>query len=699
MATNMKSSPEDIIAITIRRYLQSPSDVVFWNVYKKMNPVVPGKLVRHISSFITLEECSNRLMQQADEILFGYVKSLNGQSEFPLNEAIRTYEQRYFTANDNDFYNRIIYENEINSLKDELNKLKHDLAEAIEAKKSYISRDYQLVRVLGSGGFGKVSLVKHRLSEQLFAAKRLTDVDKEKQFIIHREIKALASITHPNIINYRNSFNVGSVLYLIMDYCAKGTLHDKIYKYGKLTEEELIILFLKLTEAFEYLHQKNIIHHDIKPSNLLIDQNDEIKISDFGCVNLSMGSRIFLPTEFYDNHYTPSIKTDIFALGVTLLEASLGYNPFNNKTEDEKNLLLKTANLPVNSLPYWLQNTILKATHYDPASRFVSMAEFKDSIRKRNIPHFLNKNLIQLEKDANRLSMLIRTKKWMKAKRFIEFHPGISTNLNLAVHAGTYYLNTHKLNEAERYFERALELNPHTSVEKLIAETYLQNGQATKASSVLTGYINRNFNDLEAHNQLLYSYFLSERWELGLEQAEYLLNMFPNEIIIKSNHALFCYLLRKEYMAAIPESDNAFGKYNHSVYHQNSPESWYQNQHPKLNDKLLFHEYKFKNIDKTKNNLELTIEGVTQKVPDSIITFGRKVYNYNTFSSFEGTSVSRRHFAIINMKNNVWLYDLNSTGVYVDGVKVNQKAFLLGLHKISFGDYELEIKTDEEKLM
>lgn len=51
------------------------------------------------------------------------------------------------------------------------------------------------------------------------------------------------------------------------------------------------------------------------------------------------------------------------------------------------------------------------------------------------------------------------------------------------------------------------------------------------------------------------------------------------------------------------------------------------------------------------------------------------------------------------MKNNVWLYDLNSTGVYVDGKRVNQKAFLLGLHTIKFGDYEIELKTDDKILL
>jgi tetratricopeptide (TPR) repeat protein len=295
--------------------------------------------------------------------------------------------------------------------------------------------------------------------------------------------------------------------------------------------------------------------------------------------------------------------------------------------------------------------------------------------------------------------MLIKTKKWMKAKAFVEAHPFIRKNLNLSLNAGKLYLNTHKIKKAEGYFENALELNPHTNLEKLIAEVYLQSGQAVKASSILTGYINRNFNDLEAHIQLLYSYFLSERWELGYEQSKLLLDVFPKDDIIKNNHAVFCFLLDK--INDFPETkfDKSFGQYNYQVFSNNNPQSWYKLKSPNLSDKLLFQEYKFRHISKSPNSLEIITNGETFNISDSIISFGRKGFEYNTFSEFEGISVSRRHFVIINMKNNVWLYDLNSTGVYVDEKRVNQKTFLLGLHKIKFGNFEVELKTDDKILL
>jgi len=696
----MNNRPKDIIAITVKRYLNTPNDKSFWKEYKRLKKVTPQNLIELINQYSKIEELQNRLMQKPDELLFTYINSLDGSSVFPVDSTIILYEKKYFTPNDNDFYNRVIYENQIEKLNEEINKLKLDLNKAIEAKKSFVSRDYEFIRLIGEGGFGKVSLVKHRISEQLYAAKRLADVEEEKQVVIQKEIKALASISHTNIINYRHSFSVGKVLFLIMDYCKNGTLHDKIKRTGKLSENEIISVFLTLTKTFKFLHQNNIIHHDIKPSNFLFDDNNEINISDFGCVNTSLGTRSYLPPEFYYNNYTPNPQTDIFALGITLMESALGYNPLFDKSVDEIDQIIKTADLPINGLPLWLQSTILKAVHYDINVRFKTMKEFHESLVKRNIPQFLNRKVLTYEKDANRLSMYIKTKKWEKARKFIEAQEDyFLKNLNLSLNAGTLYLNTHKISKAKKYFENALMLNPHTNLEKQIAEVYLQSGQAVKASSLLTGYINRNFNDLEAHIQLLYSYYQSERWELGLEQAELLLEIFPNEQIVKNNHAIFCYLLQKISHLHDTNFDDSFGSYNWGVYTNNSPESWFNDNGPALYDKIIFQEYKFRNIGKAKNTLVLKINGTDFTVSDKIVSLGRNGFDYNTYSDFEGTSVSRRHFIIINMKNNVWLYDLNSTGVYVDGKRVVQKAFLLGLHTIRFGNYEIELKTDDNLLM
>lgn len=82
-----------------------------------------------------------------------------------------------------------------------------------------------------------------------------------------------------------------------------------------------------------------------------------------------------------------------------------------------------------------------------------------------------------------------------------------------------------------------------------------------------------------------------------------------------------------------------------------------------------------------------------------IISFGRKGYDYNTFSLFDDTMVSRRHFVIINQKNNVWMYNMSGLGTMLNGVKIMDKVFLHGRCVIELGKYEVIVKSDSILLL
>ncbi len=238
-------------------------------------------------------------------------------------------------------------------------------------------------------------------------------------------------------------------------------------------------------------------------------------------------------------------------------------------------------------------------------------------------------------------------------------------------------------------------------IEKNIAEIYLQFNEPSKAATILHGYINNNFKDIEAHNQLLHTYFLSDKWELGLEQAKFLRKLYPKEEVFVNNLNLF-ELLLDEYPSEIEllHSNNPFGHYNyHDVVDDNYPEAYDPTDKLSLKLKILFHEYKFKNIHKSKNTVAVEFDGEIQHCDEHIISFGREGYNYNTFSHFNDNQISRRHFVIINQRNNVWLYDLSTFGTYVDGKKVNKKAFLLGRCEVKFGNQKIYIKSDRDLLL
>lgn len=702
----MDISIPGILAISIKRYLSPPEDEKFIKDYRSLREVTPFTITRLINAYFDRERLLSSPLIAEDRLLYEYlskIDGINGKS-FPELNVIKEYYKNFFVQDDSIFFNTLIYESQINKLKKEIEALKKENEDLQQINDSLNIRDYKMIRQIGAGGFGKVFQVEHLLSGEIFAIKRLHSEDKKEHENILREIKALAPLNHPNIVGYKNSFLYKKHLYLVMEYCKAGSMQDRLHKYGKFNEEELIKTFQVLTRAFNDLHQKNIIHHDIKPSNFLYNSSGEIKISDFGAVNTSIGTPSYYPPElFVSKEYISDPRTDVFSLGITLMECALGHHPLMALNNNDRLLKLKNADLPLNQLPYWLQQVILKAINFNVAERFQNMKEFHEAILKKDIPIILSYRLIEKEKNARTLRTHIKFKRWRKAGNLIESLPDIpekENNLNLLIESGNYFLQVHDQNKARIAFERAQKINPSASIEKQLAEVYIQNGDYSRAASILHGYINRNFLDLEAHNQLLNSYFLSQRWELGLEQSEIMLEIAPDEEVFKANHILFEILCGKSNFDNEFSQLPVFAEYNLSVLKNNIPQSCSFSHKPYIHNKLLFQEYRFRNIEKSKNTLEIEIGNETVRSEKAIISFGRKEFDYNDFSIFEGTSVSRRHFVIINMKNNVWLYDLHSaSGVFKDNDMINKKSFLLGLSEINFGAHSINIKSDAGLLL
>jgi len=676
------SIPE-IIAISIKRYLHSPEDEIFFREFRQLREPDPSLILELIDEYFDRKRLQTGPLIEGDRLLYNYLKEFEGFDtvEFPETDSI------------------INYESQIRKLKAEIEELKKVNEDLRQTQDSFYIRDYKLIRQIAGGGYGTVFEVEHLLSGEHFAIKRLHSEDETEQDNILREIKALAPLNHSNVIGYKNSFQFKKHLYLVMEYCPDGSLGDRLKKSGKLSEDELIKTFLTLTKAFMALHKEGIIHHDIKPSNLLYSRSGEIKISDFGAVNTSIGTPIYYPPElFMSKEYISDPRTDVFSLGITLLECALGYHPLIQLNFEDRIARLKSADLPVGQFPFWLQQTVLKAVNFDPDQRFQSMEEFHEALIKKDVPMVLSTQLIKKEKEARALRTHLKLKKWERAGKLIKRIPEIpqtENNLNLLIEAGKYYLQVHDLKNSRISFERAQKINPNASIEKQLAEVYIQIGECSKAANILQGYINRNFLDLEAHNQLLHTYFLSQRWELGLDQSEIMLKIAPGEEVFKANRILFEILCGRVFFDEEPSALPVFARYNLSVLQNNDPVSCSFSYPPFIHDKLLFQEFRFRNIEKERNAIEFWLPGEIVRTEQSIISFGRQSYDYNDYSLFPGTSVSRRHFVIINMKNNVWLYDLESTsGVYNNGRKVNNKCFLLGLSEIRFGDYLIKIKSD-----
>jgi len=145
--------------------------------------------------------------------------------------------------------------------------------------------DFEIIRVLGKGSFGKVMLVKKVANGELYAMKVLSRsfVARRKQIEHTRtERRILGKITHPFIVKLHYAFQTEKKLYFVLDYAAGGELFYHLEKMKKFPESYVVFYIAEITLALEELHRNQVIYRDLKPENILFDNEGHIKLADFG---------------------------------------------------------------------------------------------------------------------------------------------------------------------------------------------------------------------------------------------------------------------------------------------------------------------------------------------------------------------------------------------------------------------------------
>lgn len=564
-----------------------------------------------------------------------------------------------------------------------------------------LDNKYKILKELGEGGFERVYLADDELAKRKVAIKILLEISTLKDSDLIREIEFLASLEHANIVRFYHHFYFEDKLCLVMEHCKKGSLSNKIYKEGKINTDAALEYTTQICDALSFVHSQDIIHHDIKPNNLLLSEEQIIKIADFGIANTNGGTILYLAPEVYTSDYNTSTdpKIDIYSLGITTLEMIMGSNPFDD-CENRSEILSRKLNhnfIPTN-LPQWLQEILLKATNPIPELRFNTTKEFSESISRKSTPYNINKDVIKSELLFVIANKSLKNKNWSKAINYIEH--GAKKNKNSAfgcMTAGKYYLKTHNLNKAKKYLERALKLNPGVDVKKELAEIQIQNGNYSQAISLLNNHIQLNSSDWEAYNLLIECFYRISRFETANEILETVIPesklkcFFNNKFINELAYSLSKTETEKDQYT---ESEDPFSIFNRSILNDNIL-SW--DNLKTLKNKLLYQDFRF-NVYKKSNKILLNSKNRrNKKFEKPIITIGRNDENDFVVSD---NSVSRRHCVVINYENDVWIYDLGSTlGTFVDGKEVKHKFFLLGKHQIRIGNYEFELFTDENMIL
>ena len=212
----------------------------------------------------------------------------------------------------------------------------------MENKPSILTDRYEVGRLLGQGNFAKVFYGRSVHTNESVAIKMI-DKDKLKKVghseQIKREISVMSLAKHPNIVELLEVMATKTKIYLILEYCKGGELFDKITK-GKVSEKVAWKYFHQLVNAVDFCHSRGVYHRDIKPENLLLDEHDNLKVSDFGLsaleeskredglLHTSCGTHAYVCPEIVNREAYDGAKADVWACGVVLFVLLAGYLPF-----------------------------------------------------------------------------------------------------------------------------------------------------------------------------------------------------------------------------------------------------------------------------------------------------------------------------------------------------------------------------------
>ena len=254
---------------------------------------------------------------------------------------------------------------------------------------------YHILEQLGEGGMATVYKAFDTRLERDVAVK----IIRTDQFApamlerilkrFEREAKALARLTHPNIVSVIDYGEHDGAPYLVMPYLPGGTLKQRLGK--PMPWQEAVRILLPIAQALEYAHEHNIIHRDIKPSNILLTEKGQPMLSDFGIAKIlesgetatltgtgvGVGTPEYMAPEQWTGQAGP--QSDLYSLGVVLYELVTGRKPYTADTPAA--ILLKQANEPlprpgqfIRSLPEAVEKALLKALAKKPEDRYPEMS-------------------------------------------------------------------------------------------------------------------------------------------------------------------------------------------------------------------------------------------------------------------------------------------------------------------------------------
>jgi formylglycine-generating enzyme required for sulfatase activity/tRNA A-37 threonylcarbamoyl transferase component Bud32 len=263
---------------------------------------------------------------------------------------------------------------------------------------SVLDGQYQIVEMLGKGGMATVYKAIQTSVNRLVAVKILPQTllhDENFMKRFRQEAEVIARLEHFHILPIYDYGEYEGMPYIVMRYLEGGTLQDRVKKYGPLPWDEILLVTRQVAGALDYAHARNVVHRDVKPSNILLDGEGNAYLVDFGIAKMTestahltgsgiVGTPAYMAPE-QSQPGPPLPSMDVYALGVTIFEMMTGQQPYRAETPIAQ-IMMHIQN-PIPSLqdfdtaiPPEVDEVVGRALAKDPAERYASAGELAHAL-------------------------------------------------------------------------------------------------------------------------------------------------------------------------------------------------------------------------------------------------------------------------------------------------------------------------------
>ncbi|XP_034462461.1 serine/threonine-protein kinase 32A isoform X3 [Hippoglossus hippoglossus] len=257
---------------------------------------------------------------------------------------------------------------------------------------------FQILRAIGKGSFGKVCIVQKKDTKKMYAMKymnKLKCVERNEVRNVLKELQIMQNLEHPFLVNFWYSFQDEEDMFMVVDLLLGGDLRYHLQQNVHFSESTVKLYICELALALGYLRTKRIIHRDIKPDNILLDEHGHVHLTDFNIAAIVKedlkatsiaGTKPYMAPELFQtfegSHPGYSFSVDWWSLGITAYELLRGQRPYVMRSSTPANEILQTFHKVHPSYPAgWsleMKSLLRKLLCIDVQKRISCLAELQD---------------------------------------------------------------------------------------------------------------------------------------------------------------------------------------------------------------------------------------------------------------------------------------------------------------------------------